>query len=188
MRLRLASAAAVLLTLVMVSLLSLSRPVVAQVNSNDNRISMMDDCLPGDPGWNPTGGCGLAPHQGEVSFAEFGAFIPSTLISAFVGHPSWRNEPSYLSVDQGKTIRVKNEGGRAHTFTRVANFGGGSVAGFNIGATRAPECPATPPEVQDAVPPGGTIEVQGLAPNAPNQSYKFQCCFHPWMRAAIKVE
>ncbi len=170
MRLRLASAAAVLLTLVMVSLLSLSRPVVAQVNSNDNRISMMDDCLPGDPGWNPTGGCGLAPHQGEVSAAEFGAFIPSTLISAFVGHPSWRNEPSYLSVDQGKTIRVKNEGGRAHTFTRVANFGGGSVAGFNIGATRAPECPATPPEVQDAVPPGGTIEVQGLAPNRPRRT------------------
>jgi plastocyanin len=192
MRLRLASAAAVLLTFALVSLLPLSHPVVAQVNSNDNRISIMDNCLPGDPGWTPTGGCSLAPHQGEVSAAEFGAFIPSTLISAFVGHPSWRNEPSYLSVDRGKTIRVTNTGGRGHTFTRVAEFGGGSVAGFNIGATRAPECPATPPEVKDASPPGGSIEIQGLAPNPttpPSQaSYKFQCCFHPWMRAAIKVE
>jgi hypothetical protein len=186
MRLRLASA--VLLAFVMAFLLFLSRPVVAQGNSNDNRISILDNCLPGDPGWNPTGGCDLAPHQGDVSFAEFGAFIPSPLISAFVGHPSWRNEPSYLSVDRGKTIRVKNEGGRTHTFTRVANFGGGSVDGFNIGATRAPECPATPPEVRDAIPPGGSIEIRGLAPNSPNQSYKFQCCFHPWMRAAIKVE
>ena len=139
MRLPLASAAAVLLAFVIFSVLSLSRPVVAQGNSNDNRISILDDCLPGDPGWTPSGGCSLAPHQGEVSFAEFGAFIPSPLISAFVGHPSWRNEPSYLSVDQGKTIRVKNEGGRTHTFTRVANFGGGSVGGFNIGATLAPE-------------------------------------------------
>ena len=31
--------------------------VTAQSNGNDNNISVMDDCLPGDPDWHPTGGC-----------------------------------------------------------------------------------------------------------------------------------
>jgi plastocyanin len=148
----------------------------------------MDDCRPGDPGWTPTGGCGLKPHQGDVSFAEFGAFLTSTLISGLVGHPSWRFEPSHLTVGFGKTVRITNDGGRGHTFTKVVDFGGGSVAGFNIGMTKAPECPATPPQVTDAILPGGSADLTGLAVSPPNQPHKFQCCFHPWMRATIRVQ
>ena len=56
--------------------------VTAQGNGNDNNIPAMDDCLPGDPGWDPTGGCTLNPHQGDVSFAEFGQLLVSPLMSA----------------------------------------------------------------------------------------------------------
>ncbi len=28
---------------------------VAQVDGNDNNIAVMDDCLPGDAGWDPIG-------------------------------------------------------------------------------------------------------------------------------------
>jgi plastocyanin len=159
--------------------------ITAQVNGNDNRISVMDDCLPGDPGWNPTGGCTLFPHQGDVPFAEFGALLVSPLTNppngALVGHPSWRNEPSHLTVSEGKTVRVTNDGGRGHTFTEVEHFGGGFVAQLNIGLTAAPECA---PAATIPLPGGATQQLTNLEPGL----HKFQCCIHPWMRATIRVE
>jgi len=158
--------------------------VRAQVTSHDNNIAIMDNCLPGDTGWNPTGGCGLKPHQGDVPFAEFGALLVSPLTippnGALIGHPSWRNEPSYLTVDEGKTVHVTNKGGRTHTFTEVASYGGGFVAGLNIGLTQAPACS---PALAVPLAPGATDQLTGLAPGL----HKFQCCIHPWMRAAIRV-
>jgi len=157
---------------------------VAQVDGNDNNIAVMDDCLPGDPGWNPTGGCALLPHQGDVSAAEFGMLLRSPLTilpnQHLIGHPSWRNEPSHLTTDEGKTVRVTNKGGRSHTFTKVGNFGGGFIPQLNIGLSPAPEClaPTTP------LPPGAIDRLTGLAPGL----HKFQCCIHPWMRATIRVE
>jgi plastocyanin len=155
----------------------------AQVMSNDSNIVIMDNCLPGDTGWNPTGGCAMNPNQGDVSFAEFGQLISSPLISALVGHPSWRNEPSHLVASNRGRVRVTNRGGRAHTLTEVENFGGGSVAPFNISMTKAPECPLTPGQVQDALAPGQSVTLTNLDPGL----HKFQCCFHPWMRATIRV-
>ena len=74
---------------------------VAQVDGNDNNIAVLDDCLPGDPGWNPTGGCTLKSHQGDVPFGEFGMLLRSPLTippnGFLIGHPSWRNEPSHLT-------------------------------------------------------------------------------------------
>ena len=156
----------------------------AQVDGNDSNISVMDDCLPGDPGWNPTGGCGLKPHQGDVSFAEFGALLTSPLTippnGFLIGHPSWRNEPSHVTVKAGKTVHVSNRGGRGHTFTEVTDFGGGIIPPLNIGLSPAPQC------TQGAIPlaPGATVTLTSLAPGL----HKFQCCIHPWMRATIRVE
>ena len=46
------------------------------------------------------------------------------------------------------------------------------------------------PEVQSvglksatSVPPGGREQVSGLDTG----THKFQCCFHPWMRAVVEV-
>ena len=157
---------------------------LAQVRSQDARIAVMDNCDPGDAAWNPTGGCAQFPQNGDVSNAEFFAFLRSPLTvppnAALVGHPSWRNEPPYLSVKEGRTVHVKNDGGRGHTFTEVAQFGGGVVGLLNVGLNPAPEC------ATDAVPlpPGATQEITDLDPGL----HKFQCCIHPWMRAAIRVE
>jgi plastocyanin len=165
-----------------------SLAVTAQVNGNDNNIAVMDDCLPGDPAWAPTGGCTLKPHQGDVTAAEFNGLLRSPLaviggVSFLVGHPSWRNEPSHLTVGPGKTVRVTNHGGRGHTFTEVANFGGGFVAPLNVGMAPAPECvnPASPPIL---LAPGATVELAAGAPGL----HKFECCIHPWMRATVRVE
>ena len=155
---------------------------LADDNRNNNQIHVLDECLPGDPGWDPTGGCTLKPHQGDVSFAEFGALLRSTLTipanGFLIGHPAWRNEPAHLSVREGKTVRVTNKGGRGHTFTEVAEFGGGFVAQLNIGFNQAPECS---PATTIPLPAGATVDITDLAPGL----HRFQCCIHPWMRATI---
>src|SRR5438128_2542579 len=86
--------------------------VGAQVTGSDNNIAIMDNCLPGNPGWNPTGGCLLPPHLGDVPAAEFGALLRSPLTippnGFLIGHPSWRMEPSHLTVNDLKTVNLKN--------------------------------------------------------------------------------
>src|SRR5262245_32666915 len=152
-------------------------------SSKSNNIALVDDCLPGDPGWNPTGGCLLKPSEGDVSFAEFNLLLTSTLGGAgyIVGHPSWRIEPSYLSIEIGTKNRVKldNLGGRVHTFTELANFGGGVIPPLNGSLSPAPECLAGVINIA----PGERHELGDLEVGL----HKFQCCIHPWMRSAIRV-
>lgn len=146
------------------------------------RVAILDACDPADPAWAPTGGCLL--RKGDVTNAEFGALLRSPLYTGLVGHPAWRNEPSYLSVRDGMPIRVTNEGGRPHTFTRVAAFGGGRVPPLNVGVTPAPECQVAPGANDPTqVAPGDMLTVEDL----PAGLHRFQCCFHPWMRASIRV-
>lgn len=143
------------------------------------QIAMRDDCDPKDPAWNAVGGCTL--KRGDVSFLEFVGENDSPLSLAVVGHQAWRNDPSYLKIRPGTTVRVKNKGGRAHTFTKVAAFGGGKVPNpaLNEGLVTAPECPGSVD-----VAPGDRIDVSGLAVG----NHRFMCCIHPWMRALIKVK
>jgi plastocyanin len=159
-----------------------SLAVTAQVKSNDNKIDIVDNCLPGDPGWDPTGGCQLNDKQGDVSFGEFGALLTSPLSQAVIGHPSWRNEPAHISTPEGKAVKVTNRGGRLHTFTEVADFGGGRVPPLNVGLTRAPECAPGGPAVN--LPPGASTSIAVVGEGL----HKFQCCIHPWMRATVRVE
>ena len=146
---------------------------------DDRQIAIRDDCDPNDPAWAPTGGCLL--RHGDVSFAEFGTELSSPLSLSVIGHQAWRNDPPYLKIRRGESVRVRNRGGRTHTFTEVANFGGGRVPNpaLNKGLSPAPECPGS-----IDVLPGGRTEVAGLAAG----NHRFQCCIHPWMRALIKVK
>jgi plastocyanin len=156
--------------------------IAAKSDGDDRKgkIAMRDNCDPADPAWAPTGGCLL--RRGDVTAAEFNAFLRSPLTLApnaqLIGHPSWRNEPSYLSIESGKRLRVTNEGGRTHTFTEVAHFGGGRVPPLNIGLSPAPECAASV-----NVAPGTRIELAGMSDGI----HLFECCIHPWMRAAVRV-
>ena len=143
------------------------------------KIAIRDDCDPTDPAWAPSGGCLL--RRGNVRFAEFNAELSSALSPAtVVGHQAWRNDPSYLVAEVGHTVRVRNEGGRAHTFTEVAQFGGGKVPNpaLNKGLVQARECPTS-----TNIEPGETIELTDLAVG----NHHFQCCIHPWMRGIVKV-
>jgi len=144
------------------------------------QIAIRDDCDPRDPNWASVGGCTL--EEGDLTLAEFNAFLLSPLSQAVIGHPAWRFEPAYLKIESDEAVRVRNEGGRLHTFTEVANFGGGRVPPLSTGLTRAPEC-INPPDPND-VPPGAGVEVSGLSVG----NHRFQCCIHPWMRMLIKVK
>jgi hypothetical protein len=68
-----------------------------------------------------------------------------------------------------------------HTFTEVANFGGGFIPVLNGAMQTAPEC--ANPATLNFVPYGGSEALPGLDPGL----HKFQCCIHPWMRAAVRV-
>lgn len=149
------------------------------------RVVLRDDCDPRDPGWAPTGGCNRS--EGDVNVAEFNSLRLSPLAPSVIGHPAWWFDPTYLKLDDGKRLKISNEGGRTHTFTEVANFGGGRVPPLNAGQpgtaplTPAPECVAA--GVVD-IPGGGADVVDGLAPG----NHRFQCCIHPWMRTLVKVK
>jgi plastocyanin len=144
----------------------------------NREVVLLDDCDPTDPAWVPTGGCNLP--DGDVTLAEFNAFLLSPLAVSVVGHPAWTFEPMYQKLESGKRLRIRNEGGRVHTFTEVVSFGGGRVPPLNAGLSVAPECVA--PTVIN-IAGGGRDVVEGLAPG----DHRFQCCIHPWMRALVTV-
>jgi plastocyanin len=161
----------------------------AQVKGQDPNITMMDNCSDQDPAYDAVGGCpegapfpGSRSYSGDVTAAEFFSLLFSPLGPGgqVIGHPSWRNEPSYVSIGEGRTVRVHNQGGRTHTFTEVEDFGGGFVSLLNGALDPAPEC--DPAEVT-FVPHGQTQTLKGLDSGL----HKFQCCIHPWMRGAVRV-
>jgi plastocyanin len=168
--------------------------VLAQGRNNDPSVLMLDNCSDSDPAYDPFGGCpegdhpSLNSYRGDVTAVEFFALLTSPLAPAghIVGHPSWRNEPSYINVSAGQTVRVSNRGGRVHTFTEVAQFGGGFVSLLNGTWGTAPECgaPGVPAADLVFVGIGDTQNVTGLNPGL----HKFMCCIHPWMRAAVRVQ
>ena len=162
--------------------------VLALTASADSgkKFVVTDDCDP-NADWGPNG---CLRESGEVSRAEFAA----ANANRYPGHPSWRIVPPYVPEQEEPDIRVENRGGRGHTFTEVARFGGGFVAPLNPpGAILAPECAVTnadgtlrpgPGASTTMLAPGAGLLLEGLAPGTHN----FQCCIHPWMRTTVKVK
>jgi hypothetical protein len=147
--------------------------VVAAADNGPRRIAVLDDCDPADDAWTPTGGC--VKDGGEVTFAEFLAAAP-------LGHPAWRNAPSYLKVFGTGNLQVANDGGRAHTFTEVAAYGNGVVPPLNPnGSAPVPECGYFSDSLLE---PGASLKIERLEKGV----HKYQCCFHPWMRAEVRVD
>src|SRR5688572_17210940 len=156
---------------------SRTTPVVAD-SDVDKTVVMRDDCDPSDPTY-PGAPCAL--QHGDVTLAEFNGELASPLSLSVIGHQAWRNDPPYLQILTEQDVKVTNRGGRVHTFTEVAAFGGGRVPPLNQGLTPAPEC--LPPATVVDVAPGANIELAGLGAG----NHRFQCCIHPWMRAVVKV-
>jgi hypothetical protein len=180
------------LALVALALIALAVPSLrGQQNTNDanqgNRsIDLIDDCDPNDPEWLPVG---CFQTDGDVTEDEFTAFLRSPLYDNvpptgaepglfLVGHPSWRINPGHIVIQAGKQLRIANVGGRPHTFTPVAQFGGGVIPPLTVGTQPAPECAAS-----IVLAPGDKTRLTASGEGI----QRFQCCFHPWMRATVRV-
>jgi plastocyanin len=143
-------------------------------------LNMLDDCDPAS--FNAVIGPGTCTRTDPgTSFQEF---IGQLLATGQA--PAWRFAPTTLALPAGASIVAFNKGGEDHTFTEVANFGGGCVQVLDdvLGLSPLPECgnPALFP---------GTLVEQGdslrTAPLAPGV-HLFECLIHPWMRTTVTVK
>jgi plastocyanin len=102
--------------------------------------------------------------------------------------PGWDFEPDVLKIDQGTDLSVVDQGGEPHTFTEVAHFGGGFIAGLNApGETVVPECSggfANVAVAKTRILQASTVHVSDLSKG----THYFQCCIHPWMRVKVEVK
>jgi len=154
------------------------------------QVVALDECDPATfnvlgaagPGFCKNVALGYTPFGSTTSFAELVAEAAS-------GQPDkkWDFEPDTLTVDQGTPIIAVNQGGEPHTFTEVANFGGGFIPPLNGGEDVAPECSAGFSDVNVAktrILQGSQLQVTGLSKGV----HHFQCCIHPWMRMTVVVK
>ena len=109
---------------------------------------------------------------------------------AQAGHPDkkWDFEPDTLKIKQGTVVNVVDQGGEPHTFTEVANFGGGFIPQLNgPGEDTVPECSGGFEKVKVArtrILQGSDTQIPGLSKG----THLFQCCIHPWMRVKVEVK
>jgi hypothetical protein len=163
-----------------VALLSLTAGAGAV--QGDKKIRMYDDCDPTT--FNAVLGDGACVGKGHTTFGEFIEELDETQDAH-----GWRNQPSAMHINTGRPTFIENRGGEVHTFTPVANFGGGFVNelnGISGNPVPAPECLNFGAIV--FIPAGATAEgpTAGSA-DLPVGTKRFQCCIHPWMRTVIEV-
>lgn len=148
----------------------------------DKKIRMYDDCEP--TSFNDVIGEGGCVGNGHTTFDEFIQELSETQDAH-----AWRNQPSAIKVNIGRPTVIENRGGEVHTFTPVANFGGGFITdlnGISGNPVPAPECLNLGALI--FVPAGGTqVGPTAGSPQLSIGSHKFQCCIHPWMRTTIEV-
>ena|SRR5882724_1999911 len=101
--------------------------------------------------------------------------------------PGWDFEPDAVHIKKGTTLVVVDQGGEPHTFTEVAQFGGGFIPELNAGENTVPECAGGFSNVAVAK----TRILQGsqlLIPGLSKGEHLFECCIHPWMRVKVAVK
>lgn len=156
-------------------------------NATAARIRILDQCDPTT--FNAAGPVLCNPDfHGGVSLQDF----QELLTPAAFGHPAWRFQPPYRTIDPEERVHVTNRGGEGHTFTEVPEveegqspFGGGRVKALNeplgLKGLELPVClDATQSPV---IPPGQSVHLKHLSEG----THYFQCCIHPWMHAIIQV-
>jgi plastocyanin len=141
-------------------------------------VSIQDQCDAAS--FNAALGAGSCTTQGTVTFAQFNSELSATQRVA-----TWQFEPVNLTVRVGQSISATNNGGAKHTFTEVAQFGGGIVPSLNQASgnpVEAPECQQ--PASIHFVSPGTsfTTDAETTVGTA-----NYQCCIHPWMRTTVTV-
>lgn len=180
MKLRLNFRTAVWTVVAAVAVLSLSGGVDAV--QGDKKVRLLDDCEP--TSFNAVLGDGACVGNGHTTFDEFIGELSATQDAH-----KWRNQPSQMLLNIGRPTIVENRGGEDHTFTEVAEFGGGFVDalnGISGNPVPAPEClnfGAITIIHAGGVEEGPTAGSSDL----PVGVHRFQCCIHPWMRTVVEV-
>lgn len=172
--------AVVWLALAAMATLSLTTNAAVQ---GDKKIRLLDDCDPAS--FNAVLGDGACIGNGHTTFDEFIAELEETQ-----DVHKWRNQPSNMLLNVGRPTFIENRGGETHTFTPVAQFGGGFINelnGISGNPVPAPECLNFGTIV--FIPAGATEEGPTAgSSDLPVGTHRFQCCIHPWMRTVIEVQ
>jgi plastocyanin len=162
-----------------VALAALIVTAIASAGPSSRQVQMLDNC--DGPTFDAVVGPGTCIRNGGLTFDKFVArLIEQHEVD------SWRFSPEHLSLDAGGTITAVNRGGEFHTFTPVAQFGGGCIQFLNDllgGLTPVPEC-SIPDilEATGAVPGDSFTTAPQLA-----GTQRFMCLIHPWMRSTANV-
>lgn len=166
-------------------------PAGAQLIAPSPRLAevvALDECDPttfnGTLGESGGGFC----HNVSLSVLGYATTLSDLFAKAAAGtpDPGWDFEPDSLVIRKGDVLSVVNQGGEPHTFTEVAQFGGGFIPGLNHDESPVPECAGGFKDVAVA----RTRVLQGSRLNITNLSrgtHLFQCCIHPWMRFQVNV-
>jgi plastocyanin len=164
---------------VMSAVAALIGATLAWAAPSHRQVVMLDAC--DGPSFNAAIGEGTCTRPGGVPFETF--------IGQLLKHgtaPAWRFAPGQAKLEAGGSITAPNLGGEFHTFTEVAEFGGGCVDELNalLGLTPVPECAQAPGIFfTTGAAPGGTVATGALDAG----THKFLCLIHPWMRATVTV-
>jgi plastocyanin len=163
----------------------------AQGNGNSPNVVQvvaLDECDPTT--FNAAAGPDFCKN---VALAAFGyaTVLNDLVMGAENGNPDpgWDFEPDTLTIKQGTTVSVVDEGGEPHTFTEVKAFGNGFLAALNPNGSSTgviPECQGGFKNVAVArtrVIQGSHLDVTDLSKG----KHLFQCCIHPWMRMEVDV-
>ena len=163
------------LALAAVSFVACSDSISANANAH---VSIQDQCDPAS--FNAALGAGTCTRQGNTTLAQFNSELNSTHQVA-----AWRFLPNNLTIRIGQRLTETNNGGEVHTFTEVAQFGGGIVPALNQASGNtavAPECQQL--SASDMI-AAGTTHTGDVETAAKTELY--QCCIHPWMRATVTI-
>jgi len=163
------------IALTAITLAACSDSISANANTH---VSVQDQCDPAS--FNAALGAGTCSKQGSMTFAQFNSELNATQQVA-----AWRFVPQNLTVRVGQSITATNVGGEMHTFTEVAQFGGGIVPALNQASgntVEAPECKQL--AASDFIASGSTFTAD-VETTVGTEHY--QCCIHPWMRATVTV-
>jgi hypothetical protein len=153
-----------------------------QESQGHTQIHTEDDCDPASWGalCNPN-------FRGGTTREEFSAELAATRTVR-----AWEYGGGDIRINLGQNFRVDNVGGEVHTFSVVANFGGGRVPPLNTASGNdvvAPECVAGPnaTNVDIASRAGITVTTGASGVMKQRGTFKVQCCIHPWMRATVQI-
>jgi plastocyanin len=149
----------------------------ASGKAQQRTVQILENC--DGPTFNAAIGPGTCIRSSGLPFATFVARLSRG------GAQSWRFAPERVKLATGGTIKAINRGGEFHTFTEVANFGGGCVPFLNaaLGLVVVLECGVPGIQAATGVLPKASLTTAPLSAG----THRFQCLIHPWQRTTVTV-